>query len=114
MAVITAVKTDTDPIALRCRTRVFRRLMPYLLLLYIIAYLDRVNVAFAAVGGMKGDLNFTDAIMGLGQGIFFLGYFLFDVRVASYPQQFLGGQSVTNPIGTKSETRIAVSPCASR
>jgi MFS transporter, ACS family, tartrate transporter len=79
MAAITTVKTDTNPIALRCRKRVFRRLMPYVLLLYIIAYLDRVNVAFAAVGGMKGDLNFTDVIMGTGQGIFFIGYFLLEI-----------------------------------
>ncbi len=45
------------------------RIMPYLFLLYIIAYLDRVNVSYAALT-MKGDLGFTDDVLGLGLGIF--------------------------------------------
>ena len=70
---------ETNPIALRCRGRIIRRLIPYLFVLYVIAYLDRVNVAFAVVGGMKDDLKFTDGVIGLGAGIFFVGYVLLEI-----------------------------------
>jgi MFS transporter, ACS family, tartrate transporter len=58
--------------------KVTRRLIPFLFLLYIFNYLDRVNVSIAALT-MKPDLRFSDAVYGLGAGIFFLGYFLFEV-----------------------------------
>ena len=54
------------------------RLIPYLFLLYIVAYVDRVNVGFAAMD-MKRQLNFSDTVYGTGAGIFFLGYALFDL-----------------------------------
>jgi MFS transporter, ACS family, tartrate transporter len=54
------------------------RLVPYLLLLYIIAWLDRVNISFAALQ-MNADLGFSAAVYGLGAGIFFAGYALFEV-----------------------------------
>ena len=54
------------------------RIVPLLFLCYILAYLDRINIGFAQLQ-MKADLGFTDAIYGLGAGIFFLGYFLFEV-----------------------------------
>jgi D-galactonate transporter len=54
------------------------RLLPLLFLCYIAAYLDRVNVGFAKLG-MQSDLQLSDSIYGLGAGIFFLGYFLFEV-----------------------------------
>ncbi|HXY00504.1 MAG TPA: MFS transporter [Candidatus Limnocylindrales bacterium] len=54
------------------------RLLPFLFLLYVVAYLDRINVGFAALQ-MKGQLGFSDAVYGFGAGIFFLGYFLFQV-----------------------------------
>jgi MFS transporter, ACS family, tartrate transporter len=54
------------------------RLIPFLFLLYIVAYLDRVNVGFAAID-MNRDLGFSAAIYGLGSGIFFLSYTLFEV-----------------------------------
>jgi len=47
-------------------------------LLYIVAYLDRVNVGFAALQ-MNEDLGLSDAVYGLGAGIFFIGYFIFEV-----------------------------------
>ena len=53
--------------------------MPYLFVLYVIAYLDRVNLAFAVVGGMKTDLQFTDGVIGLGAGIFFIGYVILEI-----------------------------------
>jgi len=54
------------------------RLIPFLLLCYIAAYLDRVNVGFAKLQ-MLQDLQFSEAVYGLGAGIFFLGYFIFEV-----------------------------------
>jgi ACS family tartrate transporter-like MFS transporter len=54
------------------------RLLPFLFLLYVVAYLDRINVGFAALQ-MKERLGFSDAVYGFGAGIFFLGYFLFQV-----------------------------------
>ena len=54
------------------------RLVPFLFLLYIVAYLDRINVGFAALQ-MQQDLGLSDAVYGLGAGIFFAGYFLFQV-----------------------------------
>ena len=58
--------------------KVTRRLMPFLLLLYIVAWLDRVNVGFAALQ-MNQDLQFSPAVYGLGAGLFFIGYALFEV-----------------------------------
>ena len=58
--------------------RVSRRLIPFLFLLYILNFLDRVNVGFAALE-MNRDLGFGPAVYGLGAGIFFLGYCLFEV-----------------------------------
>src|SRR5215204_5228574 len=54
------------------------RLIPFMFLLYIIAFLDRVNVGFAALQ-MNEDLGFSDAVYGFGAGIFFVGYFIFEV-----------------------------------
>ncbi len=54
------------------------RLMPLLLVCYVIAYLDRVNVGFAKLQ-MLEDLGFSEAVYGLGAGIFFIGYFFFEV-----------------------------------
>ncbi len=54
------------------------RLLPFLFLVYVINYLDRVNVSFAALQ-MKPALNFSDSVFGFGAGIFFVGYFLFQV-----------------------------------
>lgn len=58
--------------------KVARRLIPFLMLCYLGAYLDRVNVGFAKLQ-MLNDLKWSDTIYGLGAGVFFLGYFLFEV-----------------------------------
>jgi MFS transporter, ACS family, tartrate transporter len=58
--------------------RVTWRLLPFLLLLYIISWLDRVNVGFAKLE-MSGDLGFSETAYGIGAGIFFVGYALFEV-----------------------------------
>ena len=54
------------------------RLLPFLLLLYIVAWIDRVNIGVAALQ-MKPDLGLSDTVFGFGAGIFFAGYFLFEV-----------------------------------
>ncbi|MFZ0819142.1 MAG: MFS transporter [Candidatus Acidiferrales bacterium] len=54
------------------------RLLPFLFLLYIVNYLDRVNVSFAALQ-MKSALQFSDSVFGFGAGIFFVGYLLFQI-----------------------------------
>ena len=54
------------------------RLIPFLFLCYVVSWLDRVNVGFAKLQ-MQGDLQFSDTVYGLGAGIFFIGYFLFEV-----------------------------------
>ncbi|MFX1671752.1 MFS transporter [Paraburkholderia sp. A2WS-5] len=54
------------------------RLIPLLMLCYVVAYLDRVNVGFAKLQ-MSAALNLSDAVYGFGAGIFFIGYFLFEV-----------------------------------
>ena len=69
---------QADSIPIRARRRVMWRLMPYLFLLYGIAYLDRVNVSYAALQ-MKGDLRFSDDVLGFGAGIFFIGYILLEI-----------------------------------
>src|SRR5689334_5252762 len=59
-------------------TKIAWRLIPFMMLLYVLAYLDRINVSFASLH-MTGDLGFDEAVYGLGSGIFFVGYFLFEV-----------------------------------
>ena len=54
------------------------RLIPFLFICYIAAFLDRVNVGFAKLQ-MQTDLSFSDTVYGIGAGIFFIGYFLFEV-----------------------------------
>jgi len=58
--------------------KVTMRIVPFIILLYFISFLDRVNIGFAALT-MNKDLGFSPTVFGLGAGIFFLGYFLFEV-----------------------------------
>jgi D-galactonate transporter len=76
--VIAEQQVEGTSVAYRCRRRIMRRLLPYLFLLYVIAYLDRVNVGFAALQ-MRTDLKFADDVIGFGAGIFFVGYFLLEI-----------------------------------
>ncbi|OFW37160.1 MAG: hypothetical protein A3J29_01675 [Acidobacteria bacterium RIFCSPLOWO2_12_FULL_67_14b] len=68
----------TDAIAHSAMTKVRWRLIPFLFLLYVVAYLDRVNVGFAALD-MNRELGFSAAVYGFGSGIFFLSYTLLEV-----------------------------------
>jgi sugar phosphate permease len=65
-------------VAQRARHRIGRRLLPFLFLLYVIAFLDRMNVGAAALQ-MPHDLGFSEGVIGMGAGIFFLGYFLLEI-----------------------------------
>ncbi|MFE5009946.1 MFS transporter [Streptomyces sp. NPDC056696] len=58
--------------------KVIRHIVPFLILCYVVSYLDRVNVGFAKLQ-MSEDLGFSEAAYGLGAGLFFIGYFLFEV-----------------------------------
>src|SRR3984893_13101785 len=58
--------------------KIARRIMPFLILLFVVAWLDRVNVGFAKLQ-MSADLGFSGAVYGFGAGIFFLGYLLFEI-----------------------------------
>jgi D-galactonate transporter len=62
----------------RLITKLTWRLIPFLCLCFLAAFLDRVNVGFAALQ-MQADLKFSDTVYSLGAGIFFIGYFLFEV-----------------------------------
>lgn len=58
--------------------RITWRVTPVVFLCYVLAYLDRINIGYAQLQ-MKSELGFSDAVYGLGAGIFFIGYFLFEV-----------------------------------
>jgi MFS family permease len=62
----------------RIYAKVAWRLLPFLFLCYVAAYLDRVNVGFAKLQ-MLSDLHFSETVYGLGAGVFFIGYFIFEV-----------------------------------
>ncbi|MFX1764842.1 MFS transporter [Paraburkholderia sp. A1RI-2L] len=73
-----SASSDATNFEARTYAKVARRLIPFLMLCYLGAYLDRVNVGFAKLQ-MLNDLRFSETIYGVGAGIFFLGYFLFEV-----------------------------------
>jgi MFS transporter, ACS family, tartrate transporter len=68
----------TNPLEKRTIRKVSLRIVPFVMLLYFIAFIDRVNISFAALT-MNKDLGFSPSVFGFGAGIFFLGYFLFEV-----------------------------------
>jgi sugar phosphate permease len=70
--------SENSLIAIDARRRIARRIIPYVFVLYVIAFLDRVNVSYAALE-MTHDLGFTAEVFGFGAGIFFIGYFLLEI-----------------------------------
>ncbi len=72
------VAIDQESIDLRARRRIARRLAPFLFILYVLNYIDRVNVSYAALQ-MTGELHFSNAVFGFGAGVFFIGYFLLQI-----------------------------------
>jgi ACS family tartrate transporter-like MFS transporter len=75
---MTGATAASTTVADRARRKISRRILPYFFLLYIVAYLDRANVAFAKLS-MIADLKFSEAVFGLGAGVFFMGYFLLEI-----------------------------------
>ncbi|POM14273.1 Putative tartrate transporter [Burkholderia cepacia] len=74
-----AIPADASPADLDALyRRIGWKLMPLLLVAQVLAYLDRVNVGAAKLQ-MAGDLGLSDTVYGIGAGIFFVGYFLFEV-----------------------------------
>jgi sugar phosphate permease len=73
-----AASVPNSDIVQRARHRIARRLLPFLFLLYVIAFLDRMNIGAAALQ-MPRDLGFSEGVVGFGAGIFFLGYFLLEI-----------------------------------
>ncbi|KIL98561.1 Nitrate/nitrite transporter [Paramagnetospirillum magnetotacticum MS-1] len=69
------MNTDLEKRVLR---RISWRIVPFIMLLYFIAYIDRVNIGFASLT-MNKELGFSSSVFGFGAGIFFFGYFLFEV-----------------------------------
>ena len=78
MAIATAAAAPSADAEERAYARVTWRLLPFLGACYLIAYLDRVNVSFAKLH-MLADLDMSEAAYGFGAGVFFVGYFLFEV-----------------------------------
>src|SRR5258708_8600729 len=65
-------------VEIRTIAKVSKRLVPFLIVCYFVAYLDRVNVGFAALT-MNQDLGLSQTAFGFGAGIFFIAYFIFEV-----------------------------------
>jgi MFS transporter, ACS family, tartrate transporter len=70
--------TVPEDLSVRTRKHVTARLIPYLMFIYLLAYLDRANVGVAKLQ-MQRDLGFSDTVIGFGAGIFFVGYMLLDI-----------------------------------
>lgn len=68
-----AMAFSPPDIGAKARSRIARRLLPFLFVLYIANYLDRTNIAYATLG-MKGDAGLADSVFGTASGIFFIGY----------------------------------------
>jgi MFS family permease len=72
------LETTTNRLEPAVVSRLMWRLMPFLFLLYIIAYLDRINMSFAVLQ-MRGQLGLNDRVIGRALGMFFIGYFFFQL-----------------------------------
>ena len=77
-AIAIDANTDRERFASATFRKIAFRIIPVLFICYILAYLDRVNIGFAKLG-MKEEDWFSDAVFATGSGIFFIGYFLFEV-----------------------------------
>jgi sugar phosphate permease len=75
---VTALSAELPEVAMRARRRIAARLLPFVFLMYVVNYIDRVNVSFANLR-MSADLGFSDRVYGLGVGMFYLGYVLFEI-----------------------------------
>jgi len=74
----TLTAAELSDVGQRARRRIAYRLLPFVFLLYVINYIDRVNVSFANLR-MSADLGFSDRVYGLGVGMFYITYVLFEI-----------------------------------
>jgi sugar phosphate permease len=74
---VTSISPD-DLVLRQAYRKISWRLLPFLLLCYVLAYLDRVNISYAKLA-MQQEFGLTDAAYGLAAGIFFIGYVIFEV-----------------------------------
>ena len=72
------MQADLNEVGVRARRQIALRLQPFVFVMYVICYVDRANLSFANLR-MSADLGFSDRVYGLGSGIFFIGYVLFEV-----------------------------------
>ena len=96
--------SSNTPVGKRAHHRIFRRLIPFLFILYIIAYLDRANVAFAKIP-MTAELGFSEAVFGLGAGIFYAGYVLLEIPGALLVERWSARIWMSRIMPTKSVSR---------
>jgi MFS transporter, ACS family, tartrate transporter len=75
---VTVLISELPEVGRRARQRVAYRLLPFVFLIYVVNYIDRVNVSFANLR-MSTDLGFSDSVYGLGVGMFYLTYVLFEI-----------------------------------
>ncbi|HVS89800.1 MAG TPA: MFS transporter [Candidatus Acidoferrum sp.] len=73
-----ALISGLSDVGMRARRRIAWRLLPFVFILYVVAYIDRVNVSFTGLR-MNSDLGFSDRVFGLGVGIFYISYVLFEI-----------------------------------
>ncbi len=78
MTTAPAMKTEPSDVGQRARRRIAYRLLPFVFLIYIVNYIDRVNVSFANLR-MSADLGFSDRVYGLGVAMFYVSYVLFEI-----------------------------------
>src|SRR5882762_7347793 len=76
-----------NAVEIRTIAKVTKRIVPFLIVCYFIAYLDRVNVSFAALT-MNQDLGLSQTAFGFGAGIFFIAYFVFEVPSNLFLERF--------------------------
>ena len=76
--------------------KITMRLMPYLFLCYVVAYVNRMNVSFAKLQ-MQQDLGMSEAVYGMGAGMFFVGYFFFNVP-SNMVLKKIGARGLLGPI----------------
>jgi MFS transporter, ACS family, tartrate transporter len=78
MDAIDATRAALADVASRARRRIAARLLPFVFIIYIVNYIDRVNVSFANLR-MSAELGFSDKVYGLGVGMFYVTYVLFEI-----------------------------------
>ena len=104
---------ETSELQQRTMKRVAARLMPALLILYIIAYLDRVNVTFAQ-DKLESDLGFSGAVYGFGAGVFFIAYFFLEVPSNLALHKFGARKWIARIMFTWASSRRAPRSCRGR